>query len=154
MAVSLYSDVATKEHTPDPSNMLSPQRAGAKVYTVQAAIELAAAAADSEIAICRLRKGDEVLLNSFMSHDVLGVGTSMDIGDNDDTTAVDADRYVDGADTAAAADMIAFKDVGAAACIDKVPYTVQKDCWLIAKVLGAAATGTVKFTIFIARNGG
>jgi hypothetical protein len=39
-------------------------------------------------------------------------------------------------------------------CIDKVPYTVQKDCWLIAKNLGAEATGTVKFFINIVRHGG
>lgn len=152
MAVSLYTDVATKEYAPDPTAMLTPQRAGAKVRCVQAVVELAAAAADAEIAICKLRKGDEVLMDSFVMFDDLGTGTTLDIGDDDDTTAVDADRYADGIDTATAAGTFVFNSV--ATCIDKVPYTAQKDCWLIAKNLGASATGTLKFTIFIARAGG
>lgn len=152
MAVTLYSDVATKENAPAGSELLSAQRGDAKVRCVQAVAELAAAAANAEIAICRLHKGDEVLMNSFVMFDDMGVGTSLDFGDDDDSTAVDADRYADGIDTATAAGVFVFNSV--VTCIDKVPYTVQKDCWLIAKNLGAASTGTLKATIFIARAGG
>jgi hypothetical protein len=148
----VYSDVATKQNTPDPTNMLNVQRAGAKVYCVQAEYEADALAADDIINVCKLRKGDEVLMNSFVIFDDLGTGTTLDIGDDDDTDAADPDRYADGIDTASAAAVFQFNDV--ATCIDKVPYAVQKDCWLQATNLGAEATGTLKFTIFIARAGG
>ena len=89
-------------------------------------------------------------MNSFLMHDDLGTGTSMDIGD-DDSADADPDRYADGIDTAAAAGVFQFNDVET--CIDKVPYKIQNDCWLTATNLGAAATGTLKFTIFIVRAG-
>jgi len=152
---NVYSDIATKENAPDPANMLSPQRAGAKVYCVQSVYEAAALAANEVIRVCKLHKGDEVLMNSFVMFDDLGAGTTLDIGDDDpgDTGgAGDIDRYADGIDTATAAAVFVLNDV--TTCIDKVPYTVQEDCWLTAKNLGAAATGTLKFTIFIARAGG
>lgn len=152
MAVSLYSDVATKQNDPANNEMLAPQRGDAKLHAVQCEYELDAVAADTEIALCRLRKGDEVQMDSFIMFDDMGTDVTMDIGDDDDTDAADQDRYADGIDVATAAGTFVFNSV--ATCIDKVPYTVQKDCWLIAKVLGAAATGTLKANIRIARAGG
>jgi hypothetical protein len=151
----VYSNVATIQNAPHVGDSFNnPQRAGGKVRVVQASYEAAALAANDVIRVCRLRKGDEVLMNSFVMFDDLGTGTTLDIGDDDplDTGgAGDVDRYADGIDTAAAAAVFVFNDV--TACIDKVPYTIQADCWLTAKNLGAAATGTLKFTIFIARAG-
>jgi hypothetical protein len=152
MAVSLYSDVALKQSDPANNDMLDAQRGDAKVRCVQPVIELDAAAADTEFALCRLYKGDEVLMNSRIMFDDLGTGVTLDIGDDDDTDAADDDRYADGIDVASAAGSFVFDSV--ATCIDKVPYRIQKDCWLKGMILGAAATGTLKGTIFIARAGG
>ena len=98
MAVSVYSDVATIENAPHVGDTFNnAQRLMGKVRVVQASYEMASTAANVEIAICKLRKGDEVLMNSFVMHDDCGTsGNTMDIGDDDDTTAADADRYADG----------------------------------------------------------
>lgn len=145
----VYSDIATVEKTPTPGSPLVAAKFHGKTRVVQASYEAAALAAASIINICKLRKGDIVLMNSFAMFDALGAGTSLDVGDNDSAGA-DADRYADGIVTTSA-EVFQFNDV--AACIDKVPYIVQNDCWLQATLLGAEGAGTIKFTIFIARAG-
>jgi hypothetical protein len=150
-ATTNYSDVATIENAPTPSTLLSGGLNRARVRVVQATMELPAVDANSLINICKLYKGDRVLMNSFVIFDDLGNGCSLDIGDTDtagEGAAADIDRYADGIDTSSAG-IFVFNSV--ATCIDKVPYEVGEECWLQGKVLGAGSEGTLVFTIFIAQ---
>jgi hypothetical protein len=148
---TVYSDLATIQNAPHVGDSMNiAAKEGGKIRVVIASYEAAALAANDIINICKLRKGDIVLPQSLVMHDDLGTGTTMDIGDNDSAGA-DADRYVDGIDTAAAASVAFFNQV---AEIDKIPYVIQNDCWLQATNLGAAATGTIDFYILISRFGG
>jgi len=149
--VEVYSDIGTVENVPTPQTPLVAAKYHGKVRVVQAIYEAAALDIDDVINICKLRIGDIVLMNSFVMFDNLGTGCTLDIGDDDDTVLVDVDRYADAIDTATSAETFQFNDV--VTCIDKVPYVIAKDCWLQATNLGAAITGTLKFTIFIARAG-
>lgn len=146
----VYSDIATNQNAPHVGDSYNDSRKeGGKERVVQAVYEADGLAADSVIAICKLRRGDIVLPSSMVMFDALGASTSLDIGDDDDTTAVDADRYADGIATTSAGAQV----LNQAAVIDKIPYIVQKDCWLTATLLGAAGTGTIKFFMNIVRFG-
>jgi hypothetical protein len=146
---TLYTDVATKELTPDPANMMTPQQAGAKVYEMTPTITLAAAQIADVIRIKRLKKGDMVLPTTSVWNAALGASTTLSFGD-DDAAGADAARYK-AATATSSAGVISFQDV---ALIAKVPYVVQNDCWLTATLAGGAATGAVKVFLQIARAGG
>lgn len=97
--------------------------------------EATALAADDVINLFELPKG-AIVHNFIVSFDDLGTGTTLDIGD-----AVDADRYVDGADTATAAgSKVGILPDGAGYKIG----TAAGDEIIKATNLGAAATGTIK----------
>ena len=102
--------------------------------------EASSLAANDVINLFKLPVG-AVVHNFIVSFDDLGTGTSLDIGDSKD-----ADRYVDGADTATAAG----SKVGI--LVDGAGYTItgNGDDVIIATNLGGAATGTIKVACFYA----
>lgn len=145
---TLYTDVANVQNAPHVGDALNKaSMAYGKVRVVQALIVLAAAAIGDLINVCKLRRGDVVIPDSQFMNAALGASTTLQLGDTDPAGA-DDDRYIPAASTAAAATV----KVGHAA-IANLPFEVTGDCWLQAKVGGAAATGRVVFTILIARAG-
>jgi len=68
--------------------------------------------------------------------DGLGTGVTVDIGDNDDTDAVDADRYADGLDVAASGGD--FFDANAVSA-SLTPYVTQKKCYIQATLAVTSA---------------
>ena len=120
---------------------LSQGVADATLHVVTTTYEASAAAANTVINLFKLPK-DVVIQNFVVAFDDLGTGVTLDIGD-----AGDADRYVDGLDVATAA--------GSAAgiLVDGLGYvigtdTTNDDTVITAKVLGAAATGTIKVACY------
>ena len=146
---TLYSDIATKEYTPDPTNMMVPQQAGAKVYAVSASITLAAAQIADVVRWKRLKKGDMLLPMGGIINAALGASTTLTLGD-DDAAGADAARYK----AATATSTAAVLNLADAAQITKVPYIVQNDCWLTSTLAGGAATGAVHLNVLICRAGG
>lgn len=145
---TVYSDIATIENSPTPSTLMDHGQVRGKVRHVSATYECASLATASVINICRLYKGDRVLLSSFIISDDLGSGNTLAVGDTDSVTAADPDRYLE-ATAAASAVVIQFND--ATACIDKTPYEIQEDCWLTCTVVDEC-TGTIQFEIDIVEN--
>ena len=120
---------------------LSQGVADATLHVVTTAYEASAAAANTIINLFKLPKG-VVIQNIVVAFDDLGTGVTIDIGD-----AGDVDRYVDGLDVATAAGSA----VGITA--DGFGYiigtdTEHDDTIITAKVLGAAATGTLKVACY------
>lgn len=117
--------------------------ANATVHSISTTYEANAAAANTVINLFKLPKG--VLVQNFLvSHDDLGTGITLDIGDADD-----ADRYVDGLSVSTSA--------GSTAGIlpDGLNYiigtaTENDDTVVTAKILGGAATGTLKVVCYYA----
>jgi hypothetical protein len=143
---NVYSVNYTKGNTPYGSNIIEANLQGGKVRFVYDYYEAASLATASVIYVARLPKGAVVLPNSFIMHDALGSGVTLALGDTDDTTAADADRYLE-ATSAASAGVIQLND--AATCINKMPYKVQKDCDLTCTVADEL-TGTIRFFIIYA----
>lgn len=120
---------------------LSQGVADATLHVVTTTYEASAAAANTVINLFKLPKG-VVIQNIVVAFDDLGTGVTIDIGD-----AGDVDRYVDGLDVASAAGSA----VGITA--DGLGYiigtdTEHDDTIITAKVLGAAATGTLKVACY------
>lgn len=136
----------TKGDDPYGSNLVESNLQYGKVRYIYDKYEAASLATASVIKMARLPKGAVVLPQSCIIHDALGSGVTLAVGDNDDTTAADADRYVEAA-SAAAAGVIQFND--AASCIDKMPYKVQKDCDLTITTANVS-TGTIQLHLLIA----
>lgn len=120
---------------------LSQGVADAGLHVVTTTYEASAAAANTVINLFKLPK-DVVIQNFVVAFDDLGTGVTIDIGDAGDT-----DRYVDGLDVATAA---------GSACgvlVDGLGYVIgtdaaHDDTVVTAKVLGAAATGTIKVACY------
>lgn len=120
---------------------LSQGVADATLHVVTTTYEASAAAANTVINLFKLPK-DVVIQNFVVAFDDLGTGVTVDIGDAGDT-----DRYVDGLDVATAA--------GSATgiLVDGLGYVIgtdaeHDDTIITAKVLGAAATGTIKVACY------
>lgn len=120
---------------------LSQGVADATLHCVVATYEASAAAANTEINLFKLPKG-VVIQNFVVAHDDVGTGVTLDIGD-----AGDGDRYVDGLSISTSA--------GSTAGIlaDGLGYVIgtdadHDDTVVIAKILGAAATGTIKVACY------
>lgn len=120
---------------------LSQGVADATLHVITTTYEASSAAANTVINLFKLPKG-VVIQNFVVTFDDLGTGVTIDIGD-----AGDVDRYVDGLDVATAA--------GSATGItaDGLGYiigtdTEHDDTIITAKVLGAAATGTLKVACY------
>jgi hypothetical protein len=142
----VYTDVATQENTPGgPANALDPQLTRGKDRRITAIYTAASLATGSVIRICKLRTGDYVEMDSWIMHADCGSGVLCQVGDDDDTTAVDANRYLEDTELSPTG-VIQFNDV--ATCIAKVPYKIQKDCWLEATITNEA-TGRIIFGIHI-----
>lgn len=120
---------------------LSQGVANASLHVITTTYEASAAAANTEINLFKLPKG-VVIQNFVVAHDDLGTGVTIDIGD-----AGDGDRYVDGLSVSTAAG----STVGC--LVDGVGYeigtdTEHDDTLIIAKILGSAATGTLKVACY------
>ncbi len=117
--------------------------ANATVHSISTTYEASAAAENTVINLFKLPKG--VLVQNFLvSYDDLGTGITLDIGDADDV-----DRYVDGLSVSTSA--------GSTAGIlpDGLNYTIgtatgNDDTVVTAKILGGAATGTLKVVCYYA----
>lgn len=120
---------------------LSQGVADATLHCVVATYEASAAAANTVINLFKLPK-NVVIQNFVVAHDDLGTGVTIDIGD-----AGDADRYVDGLDVSTAAGSTV------SVLADGLGYVIgtdaeHDDTLVTAKVLGAAATGTLKVACY------
>ena len=148
---TVYSNVATIENAPTPPTLMEPNIIRGKVRAVSGHYTAASLAASSIVRLCRLYKGDVVLMGGSWigSEDTLGSGVTVKVGDDDDTTAADDDRYLAATSLASAA-VIQFNDVTTA--LAKRPYVVQKDCWLIATFSAHVITGDLRFEVQIATN--
>lgn len=115
--------------------------AEASLHCVTTTYEASATAANSIINLFKLPKG-AFIHNFFVAFDDLGSSITIDIGD-----AGDGDRYVDGLDVATAAG----SSLGCTA--DGFGYiigtdTEHDDTIVTAKILGGAATGTIKVACY------
>ncbi len=149
---TLYSDIATIENAPTPSTYEEAGQLRGKTRTITGSYTYAAAASGQTLNLCKLYKGDQVKLGGSWigSEDALGTSNTIAIGDSDDTTAADPDRYVE-ATALATAGVVQFND--GHACLSKVPYTIQKECWLTATNNGCASvSGDLRFEVFISNN--
>ena len=120
---------------------LSQGIADSSLHSITTTYEASAAAANTVINLFKLQK-DAVVQNFVVAYDDLGTGVTIDIGD-----AGDVDRYVDGLDVATAAGSTT------GILVDGLGYvigtdTTNDDTVITAKVLGAAATGTLKVTCY------
>ena len=120
---------------------LSQGVAEAGLHVATATYEASAAAANTVINLFKLPKG-VVIQNFVVAHDDLGTGVTLDIGD-----AGDIDRYVDGVSVSTSAG----STVGC--LVDGVGYiigtdTEHDDTLVTAKILGSAATGTLKVSCY------
>lgn len=120
---------------------LSQGEGNATLHCITTTYEASSAAANTEINLFKLPKG-AVIQNFVVAHDDLGTGVTLDIGDAGDT-----DRYVDGL----AVSTSAGSTVGVLA--DGLGYiigtdTEHDDTLVVAKVLGSAATGTLKVACY------
>lgn len=120
---------------------LSQGVADATLHVVTTTYEASAAAANTVINLFKLQKG-AVIQNFVVAHDDLGTGVTLDIGDEGDT-----DRYVDGISVSTSAG----STVGC--LVDGVGYVIgtdteHDDTLITAKILGSAATGTLKVACY------
>ena len=120
---------------------LSQGIAEATLHCVTTTYEASAAAANTIINLFKLPKG-AVIQNFVVAHDDLGTGVTIDIGD-----AGDEDRYVDGLSVSTSAG----STVGV--LVDGLGYVIgtdteHDDTIVTAKILGSAATGTLKVTCY------
>jgi hypothetical protein len=146
---TVFTDVAAVEENPTPETYLDVSLSRGKTRCVQAVYEANGAASGTVINVCRLYKGERVLLGgALVLHDALGSGVTLKLGD-DDGTGADDDRYLEAASAATAG---AVHLGGSVACINKVPHEVGADCWLTCTVGGGAATGTVRFEAHLSAN--
>ena len=115
--------------------------ADASLHVVTTTYEASAAAANTVINLFKLAKG-AVIQNFVVAHDDLGTGVTIDIGD-----AGDEDRYVDGLAVATAAGSTT------GVLVDGLGYVIgtdaeHDDTVVTAKILGSAATGTLKVACY------
>lgn len=145
---NVYTDIGAIQLAPTPATLSSPALDSGKIRVVEAVYEAASLAAASVIRICKLFLGEIVLLDSYIIVDALGSGTTIEVGDDDDTVAVDPNRYLEATSCSSAA-VIQFNDV--VTCIDKVPYKIAKaECWL-GGTTADEMTGTLQFSMRIVR---
>jgi hypothetical protein len=149
---TVYSNIATIENAPTPGTLMDPNIVRGKVRVVSGSYAAASLAASSVVRLCKLYAGDVVLMGPswFGTEDTMGSGVTVKIGDDDDTTAADDDRYV-AATALASAAIVQFND--AVTCINKRPYVIQKECWLIATFSAEEITGDLRFEVHIANAG-
>lgn len=120
---------------------LSQGIADATLHCVTATYETSSTAANTVINLFKLQKG-VVIQNFVVAYDDLGTGVTLDIGDEGDV-----DRYVDGVSVSTSAG----STVGV--LVDGLGYVIgtdaeHDDTIVTAKILGAAATGTLKVTCY------
>lgn len=141
MATVYGTNTTTKRGTVQGGDQLNRVYEKGQVFNLYDVYEASSIASGTVIKIGPFPKGAMILPDSFIVHDALGTGVTLAVGDDDDSTAADADRYVE-ATAAATAGVIQFND--AAACIDKVPYVLGKEAYLTITTGGATASGTLK----------
>lgn len=112
----------------------------ATLHVVTATYEASSTAANTIINLFKLPK-DVVIQNMVVAFDALGSGTSMDIGD-----AGDVDKYVDGVTTTSAGSAVGVLPDGLGYIIGS--DAEHDDTIVTAKILGGAATGTIKVACY------
>lgn len=112
----------------------------ATLHCVTATYEASSTAANTVINLFKLPK-DVVIQNMVVAFDALGSGTSMDIGD-----AGDVDKYVDGVTTTSAGSAVGVLPDGLGYIIGS--DAEHDDTIVTAKILGGAATGTIKVACY------
>jgi len=129
---TFYSDIGAKQLTQDVKSPNDPILVYGGLAYVEAVVTLESGVASSDIVnLVQVPANFRLIphLSSVESNDITdsaGVAT-IDIGDDDDTVAVDSDRYADGLDVAGAG-----KDLfDANSCAQRLtPYTVRKTSWI------------------------
>ncbi len=123
------SDIAALQADPTAKNMADPIKVYGDLAYCEALVTLeSGVAALDTVKLVQVPAGFRLItsLSSVVTDDAGGTAT-IDIGDDDDTTAADADRYADGLDVAAAGVDIFDANASVARL---TPYTTQKTCWI------------------------
>ena len=120
---------------------LSQGEGNATLHCITTTYEASAAAANTVINLFKLPKG-VVIQNFVVAHDDVGTGVTVDIGDEGDI-----DRYVDGLSLSTSAG----STMGC--LVDGIGYVIgtdaeHDDTLVTAKILGSAATGTIKVVCY------
>ena len=125
------STVYAKQLDPKMGNRVVPTLLCARVQFAEIAYTmLGTEAAADVINLCKLPEGAKIVPGlSNVTGDGIATTATMDIGDTDDTTAADVDRYADGLDVAAAGTDLFSAIAGVA---QLTPYALQKDAIITA----------------------
>lgn len=139
---TVYAVNKTKLREAIGSNVIDSGENKAVKFYMYDTYEAAAVSADDIIEVCDKLPAGAMVTRIELITDDLGSGVTADVGDGDTV-----DRYIDGADVATAAALALFPS---AAEIDNLGYKVGQatgDDQLQIKILGAAATGTIKIMV-------
>jgi len=135
-----------KSANPSLSNRNDPGAVGGRVRSLTDQIELSALPANDTINLGKILNDGAIVHEIIIHNDTLGAGVLIDVGDSDQ-----ADRYINGYDAEAnESNQGAVSPVTGEMAVDGVHYKIgtnDGDSTIIATILIAAATGTLKFTI-------
>jgi hypothetical protein len=126
------SDIAALQADPTAKNMADPIKVYGDLAYCEALVTLeSGVAANDTVKLFQVPANMRCIpemssVSSDASIVTSGVAT-VDVGDDDDTTAADADRYADGLDVAAAGVDIFDANASVARL---TPYTTKKTCWI------------------------
>lgn len=149
---TVYGVYATKYNDPTPDNIVDGAYSKGSVCSFYDEYEASSLAANDVIKFGPKLPAGARVIDIIVNFDDLGTGTTLDVGDGND-----ADRYLDGVDTATAAGKSSMSgSSGTIGPINGVGYVVgtnSSDNQLQATNLGASATGTIKFEVLFALRG-
>jgi len=132
---------------PSLSNRNDPGTVGGRVRSLTDNIELSAQAANDTINIGKILSAGAIIHDVQIDNDALGAGVILDVGDSNDP-----DRYINGYDAEAnLTNKGAVSPVTGEMQIDGVHYAIGTntgDSTIRVTILVAAATGTLKVTIY------
>lgn len=128
---TVYSDIGTIQSSTDPDtrNALNPLASRARTVMSDVLVTLASDAAASDVVnLVKVPAGMRLLPEKIKIYaEDPGTTLTVDIGDDDDTDAADADRYVDGLDISAGGAFVGSASPGVGLL---ARYTLQKQCWI------------------------
>lgn len=139
---TFYSDLAAKQNSPTMGNRVEGVRASGTLHVATPTVTLESAVAANDV-VNLIKLSENTIIIPELCHvysDGVATTATIDIGDDDATTAVDADRYADGLNVAAAG-YDAFTS-GTAPAASASRYKLQAESWITA-TFATLATPTV-----------
>lgn len=136
-----------KSINPTQSNRNDPGAVGGRVRSLTEVIELAAQPANDTINIGKDLADGAIIHGIQINNDTLGAGVLLDIGDSDQV-----DRYINGYDAEAnESNQGGVSPVTGEMAVDGIHYVIGTnvgDRTILVTILIAAATGTLKITVY------